>query len=149
MDACMLAKEAAARRVDAVVVGGVFFKVWADPFRIGVAHGVDLVEDVLPVLARVAGAGIDPGDADDRDVEWLLAHGIKNLRPCTKSVPRIEVCESNFMRFRLAGSCWSPPVRRGDSARRSSCLRNDAFRSEEHTSELQSLLRISYAVFCL
>src|SRR3546814_3121122 len=25
----------------------------------------------------------------------------------------------------------------------------DAFRSEEHTSELQSLLRISYAVFCL
>src|SRR3546814_10691227 len=27
--------------------------------------------------------------------------------------------------------------------------RRDAFRSEEHTSELQSLMRISYAVFCL
>src|SRR3546814_4183283 len=27
--------------------------------------------------------------------------------------------------------------------------RDDAFRSEEHTSELQSLMRISYAVFCL
>src|SRR3546814_5993929 len=27
--------------------------------------------------------------------------------------------------------------------------RADAFRSEEHTSELQSLMRISYAVFCL
>src|SRR3546814_8588422 len=26
---------------------------------------------------------------------------------------------------------------------------NDARRSEEHTSELQSLMRISYAVFCL
>src|SRR3546814_10100351 len=26
---------------------------------------------------------------------------------------------------------------------------NDAVRSEEHTSELQSLVRISYAVFCL
>src|SRR3546814_696565 len=26
---------------------------------------------------------------------------------------------------------------------------NDAGRSEEHTSELQSLMRISYAVFCL
>src|SRR3546814_7437785 len=25
----------------------------------------------------------------------------------------------------------------------------EAFRSEEHTSELQSLMRISYAVFCL
>src|SRR3546814_2923011 len=28
-------------------------------------------------------------------------------------------------------------------------LANDPFRSEEHTSELQSLMRISYAVFCL
>src|SRR3546814_6992551 len=28
-------------------------------------------------------------------------------------------------------------------------LMNDANRSEEHTSELQSLMRISYAVFCL
>src|SRR3546814_5393534 len=28
-------------------------------------------------------------------------------------------------------------------------LRTDPFRSEEHTSELQSLMRISYAVFCL
>src|SRR3546814_6292128 len=26
---------------------------------------------------------------------------------------------------------------------------HDIFRSEEHTSELQSLMRISYAVFCL
>src|SRR3546814_5192430 len=26
---------------------------------------------------------------------------------------------------------------------------DDQFRSEEHTSELQSLMRISYAVFCL
>src|SRR3546814_2553731 len=28
-------------------------------------------------------------------------------------------------------------------------FRRDAARSEEHTSELQSLMRISYAVFCL
>src|SRR3546814_9967032 len=28
-------------------------------------------------------------------------------------------------------------------------LQNQATRSEEHTSELQSLMRISYAVFCL
>src|SRR3546814_821545 len=28
-------------------------------------------------------------------------------------------------------------------------IRNDMVRSEEHTSELQSLMRISYAVFCL
>src|SRR3546814_9849746 len=29
------------------------------------------------------------------------------------------------------------------------CNRRDQHRSEEHTSELQSLMRISYAVFCL
>src|SRR3546814_9365022 len=29
------------------------------------------------------------------------------------------------------------------------CLSNECHRSEEHTSELQSLMRISYAVFCL
>src|SRR3546814_3327165 len=28
-------------------------------------------------------------------------------------------------------------------------FRSDLYRSEEHTSELQSLMRISYAVFCL
>src|SRR3546814_5244116 len=33
---------------------------------------------------------------------------------------------------------------RGDVA-----IRGDRIRSEEHTSELQSLMRISYAVFCL
>src|SRR3546814_10726498 len=31
----------------------------------------------------------------------------------------------------------------------SRALRNICIRSEEHTSELQSLMRISYAVFCL
>src|SRR3546814_7941523 len=32
---------------------------------------------------------------------------------------------------------------------RGSILGDDRLRSEEHTSELQSLMRISYAVFCL
>src|SRR3546814_2934182 len=37
-----------------------------------------------------------------------------------------------------------------DYARVSGGIRGDFFlRSEEHTSELQSLMRISYAVFCL
>src|SRR3546814_2006546 len=33
--------------------------------------------------------------------------------------------------------------------RRRGAVRVDVVRSEEHTSELQSLMRISYAVFCL
>src|SRR3546814_3122786 len=38
----------------------------------------------------------------------------------------------------------SPPCRLGREARADAGMR-----SEEHTSELQSLMRISYAVFCL
>src|SRR3546814_2016633 len=41
-----------------------------------------------------------------------------------------------------AAASPAPPTGRRAPARRSS-------RSEEHTSELQSLMRISYAVFCL
>src|SRR3546814_6508147 len=40
-------------------------------------------------------------------------------------------------------------VRQGDRARRQRPARALFPRSEEHTSELQSLMRISYAVFCL
>src|SRR3546814_1550885 len=36
----------------------------------------------------------------------------------------------------------------GSETRHNIILRQIAFRSEEHTSELQSLMRISYAVFC-
>src|SRR3546814_9207337 len=37
----------------------------------------------------------------------------------------------------------------GRAHKRSPSVSNDSGRSEEHTSELQSLMRISYAVFCL
>src|SRR3546814_4699277 len=36
-----------------------------------------------------------------------------------------------------------------DNYTASGAWRNESIRSEEHTSELQSLMRISYAVFCL
>src|SRR3546814_2752055 len=38
---------------------------------------------------------------------------------------------------------------RGENAEDDVAVRMAAVRSEEHTSELQSLMRISYAVFCL
>src|SRR3546814_2302711 len=38
---------------------------------------------------------------------------------------------------------------RATSVRSRAYLFNASYRSEEHTSELQSLMRISYAVFCL
>src|SRR3546814_9510713 len=47
---------------------------------------------------------------------------------------------------RRAGRDWISRTRAG---RRPPVARASPHRSEEHTSELQSLLRISYAVFCL
>src|SRR3546814_7292410 len=47
---------------------------------------------------------------------------------------------------------WTSDCRRNRSARSargSACSLVSRARSEEHTSELQSLMRISYAVFCL
>src|SRR3546814_379635 len=43
----------------------------------------------------------------------------------------------------------SPPVDRDTPRRRAASPEGKGPRSEEHTSELQSLMRISYAVFCL
>src|SRR3546814_4830596 len=56
--------------------------------------------------------------------------------------PANGVCPGNRQRRRFRGLhqlAGKAPVGR----------RHDATRSEEHTSELQSLMRISYAVFCL
>src|SRR3546814_12600447 len=57
------------------------------------------------------------------------------------------VAEPGRRRKRAGRSRWQEPVGRrcvaGDAGQA------DANRSEEHTSELQSLMRISYAVFCL
>src|SRR3546814_8967057 len=59
-------------------------------------------------------------------------------RRCRSAHPRVMLSTSRSWTMRVAS--------------RSSSERgwpNDLQRSEEHTSELQSLMRISYAVFCL
>src|SRR3546814_8065780 len=51
-----------------------------------------------------------------------------------------------------ASTMQTASTRRGSSQRSYAKLppsKREACRSEEHTSELQSLMRISYAVFCL
>src|SRR3546814_10694918 len=56
-----------------------------------------------------------------------------------------------FRSYRRSGSGWKElpycGFRNSASPCQSSIIRDS--RSEEHTSELQSLMRISYAVFCL
>src|SRR3546814_8642435 len=48
-----------------------------------------------------------------------------------------------------APRCWLKREAAEALARVDAALRERHMRSEEHTSELQSLMRISYAVFCL
>src|SRR3546814_2617741 len=73
-------------------------------------------------------------DAADSAVE-LLRQGLGRV-----DVGRVERHEDAFRRF--GHGTIHKSVMRTDLHRR------ESGRSEEHTSELQSLLRISYAVFC-
>src|SRR3546814_6306813 len=69
-----------------------------------------------------------------------------------------ELCASGRCRMgyglsgRAGGSAsnpWHAAYWRGYGLPAKGCARCFHLRSEEHTSELQSLMRISYAVFCL
>src|SRR3546814_1925516 len=54
-------------------------------------------------------------------------------------IPSGRYLIGSFQRDSVASDLVSPKLVKGP----------DVFRSEEHTSELQSLMRITYAVFCL
>src|SRR3546814_2937289 len=71
---------------------------------------------------------------------------------------RRRAAPNRARRRRYRRSRWLAPVRKRRSDRLSPAAdgggaarnhRTGVARSEEHTSELQSLMRISYAVFCL
>src|SRR3546814_3950796 len=61
--------------------------------------------------------------------------GLFKLANCACCFSSIEVTCPGFSKILYMPSAISPP--------------SAAIRSEEHTSELHSLMRISYAVFCL
>src|SRR3546814_7957687 len=58
---------------------------------------------------------------------------------------------ASLVKSELEGQGATVVLSRPDDISVGSCVdaRAEAARSEEHTSELQSLMRISYAVFCL
>src|SRR3546814_2806458 len=65
---------------------------------------------------------------------------------------RNRPCSGPFATARHRRACASATINHSDpsgAAHSASMDEGTAFRSEEHTSELQSLMRISYAVFCL
>src|SRR3546814_8438091 len=69
------------------------------------------------------------------------------FRSPSMSAPRQSRRRKNRPACTARGNVPHPPAGRGTAHNRTSAVRPR--RSEEHTSELQSLMRISYAVFCL
>src|SRR3546814_1544682 len=76
-------------------------------------------------------------------------------RDKTKLIPYIKAALAVKENIRFWASPWTPPVwmktgyKKNSGADSSATAKKPSYRSEEHTSELQSLMRISYAVFCL
>src|SRR3546814_7968551 len=95
------------------------------------------------------GQQLDPGAAQFSDMEAAPQH--KDLDPgfdidaTTASVPAASSAEPNALDFNFDSE---PTPAAGQDLAAPMNLQADN-RSEEHTSELQSLMRISYAVFCL
>src|SRR3546814_1802391 len=99
--------------------------------------------DLLEDIARA----IDPRLADTEDdidtiggLAATLAGHVPQAGECLEHVSgwTLEVIEADPRR--VARLRLHPPARQAEE---------EEARSEEHTSELQSLMRISYAVFCL
>src|SRR3546814_5579161 len=69
---------------------------------------------------------------------WKIASGIAPMRDHWVILRRPD-SPSFWIALRLGMICTSSWI----------TIEAEMYRSEEHTSELQSLMRISYAVFCL
>src|SRR3546814_9670477 len=77
------------------------------------------------------------------DTEAMAKGCDKPPKSLTSSLSRSRVCTERRMKAKITKT-----IENICSAARIEFARK-GFRSEEHTSELQSLMRISYAVFCL
>src|SRR3546814_1508700 len=100
------------------------------------------------VPARLCGAETEGTDSNLIHCRTVLAAVTVSL---VRDLPMVERAGMPYFFERLPPS----PTRivnspsDGAGATRSRCPLAPTARSEEHTSELQSLMRISYAVFCL
>src|SRR3546814_2837136 len=92
----------------------------------------------------------DPGEVDRRlDARIAAADHRDALALEQRTVAMRAIGDALVAIVVLAGHVHLPPARTGRQDQRARAQRGAVLRSEEHTSELQSLMRISYAVFCL
>src|SRR3546814_2693755 len=102
-------------------------------------------------------------DVCSSDRKELLAEGISSQAQYDQAVLAVQTAkqsiqtarqQSESVRATLSGHVdapaeQQPEVQRAQAALDRALLNLGYTRSEEHTSDLQSLMRISYAVFCL
>src|SRR3546814_2769317 len=125
-----------------IMVFGFYFSSIRRHTRCALVTGVQTC--ALPIcligfIETLRGAAREDSDARERFLKIMeeQAHRMSRLVDDLLSLSRIELQEH------------TPPSGRSDIAQILHSVAATLERSEEHTSELQSLMRISYAVFCL
>src|SRR3546814_8566815 len=93
---------------------------------------------------------LDANGLERHDIDWLIPHQA-NLRIIEATAKRLDLpMERVIVTVDRHGNTSSGSVPLAlDEAVRSGKVQRGQLRSDEHTSELQSLMRNSYAVFCL
>src|SRR3546814_9501810 len=88
-------------------------------------------------------------DVCSSDLNPAIGRGARRKDPCGDHHHRHRPDARIWRHFRRISTPYPDRFRSFDRIRRIELLSLLLLRSEEHTSELQSLMRISYAVFCL
>src|SRR3546814_2947328 len=95
----------------------------------------------------------DVGDSCFLQIGHATLRGARErpLSPAARPAPTPRAHRSGKSRALRGGTEGAMPAPQGRNRRERGAAGQSALvaRSEEHTSELQSLMRISYAVFCL
>src|SRR3546814_2759445 len=104
-----------------------------------------LGDATIGVNATVVRVPVFYGHSEAVNVETRDKLTVARARELLQAAPGVEVVDEP------ADGGYPTPVTHasGNDAVFVGRIREDLSRSEEHTSELQSLMRISYAVFCL
>src|SRR3546814_1421639 len=90
------------------------------------------------------------GRADDASRHWRLASGVAGVLPVLPVSRALPAADTRGDPTLIdVGRMPQAQVLRDMPAPMAASAADFDGRSEEHTSELQSLMRISYAVFCL